>query len=49
VTYGLVTWVTMGNHRLAIVSTALFFVAGLVLLRRVDVERGARQALEPSP
>jgi UMF1 family MFS transporter len=46
-TYGLVTWVTLGNHRLAIVSTALFFVAGLVLLRRVDVERGAREALTP--
>ena len=29
VTYGLVTWVTAGNHRIAIVSTALFFVVGL--------------------
>jgi UMF1 family MFS transporter len=46
VTYGLVTWVTDGNHRLAIVSTAAFFVIGLWLLRHVDVERGARQALE---
>jgi UMF1 family MFS transporter len=46
VTYGLVTWATMGNHRLAIVSTALFFVIGLVLLRHVDVERGAREALQ---
>jgi MFS transporter, UMF1 family len=49
VTYGLVTWVTGGNHRLAIVSTAVFFVIGLVLLRHVNVERGARRALEPSP
>jgi MFS transporter, UMF1 family len=49
VTYGLVTWLTMGNHRVAIVSTALFFVLGLLLLRRVDVERGAREALEPAP
>jgi MFS transporter, UMF1 family len=46
VTYGLVTWVTSGNHRLAIVSTAVFFVFGLVLLRRVDIERGAARALE---
>jgi MFS transporter, UMF1 family len=46
VTYGLVTWVTDGNHRLAIVSTAVFFVIGLVLLCRVNVERGAREALE---
>jgi UMF1 family MFS transporter len=46
VTYGLVTWVTTGNHRLAIASTAVFFVIGLVLLRRVDIERGAARALE---
>jgi len=45
VTYGLVTWATAGNHRLAIVSTAAFFVLGLVLLRPVDVGRGAREAL----
>ncbi len=43
-TYGLVTWVTGGNHRLAILATGLFFVLGLVLLRHVDVERGARRA-----
>ena len=45
VTYGLVTWATAGNHRIAIVSTALFFVLGLLLLRPVDVQRGAREAL----
>lgn len=45
VTYGAVTWVTAGNHRAAIVSTALFFVLGLLLLRPVDVARGAREAL----
>jgi MFS transporter, UMF1 family len=45
-TYGFVTWASGGNHRLAIVSTALFFVAGLVLLRQVDVQRGAARALE---
>jgi UMF1 family MFS transporter len=44
-TYGLVTWATLGNHRLAIVSTAAFFVLGLVLLRPVDVGRGAGEAL----
>ena len=51
VTYGLVTWATAGNHRLAIVSTASFFVLGLLLLRLVNVERGARQAfhLERTP
>ena len=45
VTYGLVTWATAGNHRVAIISTALFFVVGLLLLRPVDVQRGAREAL----
>lgn len=44
-TYGLVTWVTAGNHRLGIVSTGLFFLLGWWLLRYVDVERGQRQAL----
>ena len=43
-TYGLVTLLTAGNHRLAILSTGAFFVIGLMLLRRVNVERGARAA-----
>ena len=44
VTYGMVTWATDGNHRLAILSTGTFFVAGLLLLARVDMARGQRQA-----
>jgi len=43
-TYGLVTLATAGNHRLAIVSTGVFFVAGLWLLQRVDVPRGIAAA-----
>jgi len=43
-TYGLVTWVSAGNHRLAILSTVVFFVLGLLLLKRVDVQRGAAAA-----
>jgi UMF1 family MFS transporter len=39
-TYGLVTWLTQGNHRLAILITGVFFVAGLLLLARVDLARG---------
>ncbi|OZI74156.1 MFS transporter [Bordetella genomosp. 12] len=39
-TYGIVTWLTAGNHRLAILVTGLFFVGGLLLLARVDLERG---------
>jgi len=43
-TYGLITWLTDGNHRLAIVSTGLFFVAGLLLLALVNVQRGIAAA-----
>ena len=42
--YGLITWATGGNHRLAIGSTALMFVLGLWLLRPVDVARGHQAA-----
>ncbi len=44
VTYGLVTWLTDNDHRLAILSTGLYFVAGLIVLAKVDVERGRRAA-----
>ncbi len=44
ITYGLVTWLTAGNHRIAILSTGAFFLVGLLLLRRIDVERGSRAA-----
>jgi UMF1 family MFS transporter len=44
-TYGLVTWIFAGNHRLAIFATGLYFVIGLVVLAGVDVERGRRAAL----
>lgn len=43
-TYGLVTWLTAGNHRLAILSTGLFFALGLVLLAKVDMARGEEAA-----
>jgi MFS transporter, UMF1 family len=44
VTYGAVTVLTAGNHRLAIVSTGLFFVLGLALLAPVNVARGRQAA-----
>ncbi len=45
VSYGLVSWLSHGDHRLAILVTGLFFVAGLALLAGVDVPRGRRAAL----
>lgn len=44
-TYGAITWATGGNQRMAIMSTAAMFVIGLVLLVKVDVERGRQAAL----
>lgn len=49
ITYGVVTWLTGGNHRLGIASTGLFFVVGLLLLRRIDVARGQAAALGELP
>ncbi len=43
--YGLISYWSGGNHRLAILSTLLFFIAGLVLLLRVDEQRGKAAAL----
>ena len=43
-TYGAVTLLTAGNHRIAIMSTGVFFVIGLVLLMRVNVRRGMAAA-----
>jgi MFS transporter, UMF1 family len=48
-TYGAITWATGGNQRMAIASTAFLFVAGLVLLTKIDVARGRAAALQPQP
>jgi len=44
-TYGAVTWATAGNHRLAILVTGSFFVVGLLVLLRIDIERGRAAGL----
>jgi UMF1 family MFS transporter len=38
--YGAVTWVTRGNHRLAILITGVFFLASLGVLAFVNERRG---------
>ena len=48
-TYGVVTWATDGNHRVAIGSTGLFFVAGLIVLAKVDMQRGMKAARRGAP
>lgn len=44
ITYGLITWATEGNHRAAILSTGLFFVLGLLLLRPISLQRVSSDA-----
>ncbi|MGH8706590.1 MAG: MFS transporter [Burkholderiales bacterium] len=46
-TYGVVTWVFAGDHRLGILAVGAYFVVGLLLLADIDVERGRRAALLP--
>ena len=43
--YGLITWMTGGNQRIAIGSTAILFAVGLVLLQKVDMARGRQAAI----
>jgi UMF1 family MFS transporter len=45
-TYGAVTWVTQGNHRVAMLVTGVFFVMGLAILAGLDVGRGRMAALK---
>jgi MFS transporter, UMF1 family len=43
--YGLITYLTAGNHRLAILSTVFFFVAGLIMLATINEPRGRTAAV----
>ena len=48
ITYGLVSWMSGGDHRLAILITGSYFVIGLALLAGIDARRGHLAAL-PGP
>ena len=45
-TYGVVTWVTHGDHRSAMLATGVFFAIGLTILAGLDAARGRRAALK---
>jgi UMF1 family MFS transporter len=49
ISYGLVVFATGNNHRLGIVLTGLFFVAGLVMLATIDIARGRQAAVFKAP
>ena len=44
-TYGATTWLSRGDHRLAILLTGVYFAVGLVVLVGVDAGRGRSAAL----
>jgi MFS transporter, UMF1 family len=48
VSYGLITWMTQGQHRVAVLVTGGFFVLGLWLLRQVDVDAGRQRGQSSS-
>ena len=43
--YGAITWATGGNQRIAILSTSVLFIGGLLLLLPIDMRRGRAAAL----
>ncbi len=43
-TYGLTSWLSAGDHRLAILITGSYFVLGLLILAGVNLERGRQAA-----
>jgi UMF1 family MFS transporter len=45
VTYGAVTWMTGGNHRLAILATGIFFIVAIACLAAVNEKRGRATAM----
>lgn len=42
--YGLITYITAGDHRLGLLSTVIFFIAGLIILLGVNEKRGIAAA-----
>jgi UMF1 family MFS transporter len=46
--YGLITWLTDGNQRLAIAGTTSLFLLGWLLLLPVKLQRGQAYALRAS-
>ncbi len=47
ISYGVITYLSYGNHRLALLGTASFFIVGLILLATVNERRGRAAAHAP--
>jgi len=48
-TYGAVTWLSGGDHRLAILITGGYFIAGIAIIAGVDAGRGRAAARDLQP
>lgn len=46
ITYGAVSWISNGDHRLAMLITGVYFVIGLAILMTIDIKRGRDAAFE---
>jgi len=46
-TYGIVTWATGGDQRLAMLSTSIFFLLALLILKNISWTRGQAQRQAP--
>lgn len=44
VTYGLFNWLNHGDHRLSLLITLVFFVGGMLVMLRIDEQRGIKTA-----
>ncbi len=47
--YGLINYLSKGDHKMSLLSTLLFFILGLVLLCKVNEGRGKAAAANPGP
>jgi len=47
ITYGIVTWVSSGDHRLAMLVTGTYFVIGIAIIAGLNVARGRAAAVNP--
>ena len=45
ITYGLISWISHGDHRLAMLITGSYFIIGLFILMGINVKRGRQAAL----
>ena len=43
--YGLINYCSLGNHRMSLLSTLVFFIVGLALLGKVNESRGKAAAI----